>query len=334
MANFGISIIICVYNGAGRIIPTLKALSEQNIPADLLCELLIVDNTSTDNTSVIAKNYWISVNSPFPITILTESRPGKANALVKGYNTARYELMILVDDDNWLNPDYIKTVTEIYTRHPNIGLLGGYGRALFEPEKQPNWFKTWETCYACGNIHEQNGFLKPNDFSIWGAGSVLRKTMWVSLITNGFKFYNSVSGGKAITEDTELSMAITFTGHQLYFDDRLWFTHDLRGSRITWNNLLTQQSMNGKGNAILYMYRLTFNQTSNQQIFWPFSKIIMKLSWRSFKSFLKPNNRPRWIFFYNILFEISSNRKKYIKLAKYSSEWIKSVRNTFPLEAK
>jgi len=333
MESFGISIIICVHNGASRIIPTLKALSEQNIPSGISCELLIIDNGSTDSTGKVAFNYWNSIGSPFPLTILIEPKTGKANALVLGYNEAKYELLLLCDDDNWLQPDYCRTVFDLFTTYPEIGLLGGYGKALFETGEKPEWFDTWEQCYFCGKHHTRNGFLAPGNFSIWGAGSVLRKTMWKFLRSNGFRFYNSTSGGKAITEDAELSIIITFTGHQLYFDDRLWFIHDLRGGRITWENLLAQQILNGKANAILYMYQLACDHISNSfsSVNYLFVKKILGLVWHLCTSVLKWQNRPKWIFFYHILKELTTNTKKYKKLSLESIDWIKKIRGTFPL---
>jgi len=333
MFSNGISIIICVHNGAKRIVGTLKSLTEQNLPANLKCELLIVDNASSDSTAEIAKSYWESVHTPFPLNIAFEPKPGKANALVKGYNSAKFELMLLCDDDNWLQPDYLRTVCEIYSAYPQIGLLGGYGRALFNPGEKPKWFDKWENMYVCGKHHQQNGFLAPLNFSIWGAGSVLRKTMWNFLVDSGFSFYNSVDGGKAMTEDAELSMAISFTDHCLYFDDRLWFFHDLRGGRVTWKNLLAQQSLNGKTNAILYMYRLAVDHVSQQNplVKWLVIKKILGVSWHFTRSFIKPNNKPRWIFFYHILMELVLNRIKYEKLAIQSFNWIRKVKDASPL---
>lgn len=329
----GISIIICVHNGANRIKPTLKALAVQTIPKDLQCELLIVDNASTDSTAELSTEYWSYLNSPFPISILSEPKAGKANAIIKGYNNAKYELMLLCDDDNWLQPEYLKTVCEIYSLHPEIGLLGGYGKALFEPGEKPGWFDKWENIYVCGKHHERNGFLNKLDFSIWGAGSVLRKTMWEFLKTNGFHFYNSMEGGKAMSEDAELSMAISFTNNRLYFDERLWFKHDLRGGRITWENLIIQQSWNGKTNAILYMYRLAVDHINQNNVWvnWLVYKKILGLLKDVSRSALKPGNKPRWIYFSNIMKELFNNRKRYGVLARESFQWIKKINNANPL---
>jgi glycosyltransferase involved in cell wall biosynthesis len=330
MASFGISIIICIYNGASKIIPTLKALSEQAIPSGIPIELLLIDNASTDSTNSVASEYWKAINAPFPLKVIEEQKPGKANALVLGYNSAKYELMLLCDDDNWLQPDYLKTIIEIFDQHPDIGLLGGYGKAFFETGEKPGWFDKWENCYVCGKHHRQNGFLANRDYSIWGAGSVITKTVWNFIFSNGFIFHNSTKGGKAIGEDAELSMAISFTGYKLYFDDRLWFIHDLRGGRITWKNLIAQQAANGKNNAILCMYDIALNLKTNSNAYasYLFIKKTLEISFRLIKSSMKWKNKPRQIYFFNILKELILNANKYKKISLESFIWINKIKNT------
>lgn len=328
----GVSIIICTCNGSKKIISTLKAISEQNIPAGLLCEVLIVDNASTDSTASLATDYWHSLKSTIPFRVIQEPKPGKANALVKGYDEAKYELMLLCDDDNWLQPDYTKEAIEIYSGNPEIGLLGGYGKALFEPGEKTDWFDNYEQAYVCGKHHEKNGFLKPLDYTIWGAGSVLRKQMWEFIRANGFAFYHSVDGGKAMTEDAELSMAITFTGHCLYFDDRLCFTHDLRGGRITWKNFLTQQLLTGKNRVVLYMYKLAYDKKSTDT---PFALLYAKqllLSIAKLIFFLLKGKTPEIYHHFSGIREMILHIKKYKKLSQDSSGWIARIKNTFPLK--
>jgi len=262
--------------------------------------------------------------------IIEEQKPGKANALVTGYNSAKYELMLLCDDDNWLQPDYLKTVIEIFNQHPDIGLLGGYGKAFFESGEKPEWFDKWENCYVCGKHHRQNGFLAIRDYSIWGAGSVITKTVWNYITSSGFAFHNSTKGGKAIAEDAELSMAISFSEYKLYFDDRLWFTHDLRGGRISWKNLIAQQAANGKNNAILCMYEIALNLKTNSSAIanYLFIKKTFEISFRLIKSSMKWKNQPRQIYFFNILKELILNANTYKKISLKSFFWINKIKNT------
>jgi glycosyltransferase involved in cell wall biosynthesis len=333
MINYGISVIICVHNGAGRIIPTLRALVEQNIPSGLACELLIIDNASIDNTAIAAAEYWASQASPFTLSILSEPVPGKANALIMGYNAARYELMLLCDDDNWLQPDYLKTAFEIYSQHPDIGLLGGFGKAVFAPGEKPGWFDAWENCFVCGEHHLRNGFLNPLNINIWGAGSVLRKTMWSFLRANGFIFINSLQPGKAMTEDAELSQAITFTGHRLYFDNRLWFYHDLRGGKITWQNFIAQQRLNGKNWAVLFSNWMAYYHGNEKHFhYYPsLIKYILKLYLELINNWKWFNNMPGIVYAGCSAREIIGNHRKYKQFYTESLKWVNAVRNTFPL---
>jgi glycosyltransferase involved in cell wall biosynthesis len=333
MTTHGISIILCVRNGAVRILPTLKALSDQVIPQDLACELLILDNGSTDATVDVAKRCWDSLGSPFPLSIFSVPDAGKSNALVMGYDSAKYELMLVCDDDNWLQPEYLKTVSEVYSLHPDIGLLGGYGKAILEPEGTPDWFEKWEKIYVCGKHHSRNGFLERFDFRIWGAGSVLRKKMWYFLTSNNFEFYNGTNGRATVAEDVELSKAVVFTGHRLYFDERLWFHHDLRGGRISWQNLLEQQAKNGRGSSILHMYDIAYDIATQGVLLFDLFCVrkIYFLMILFLRSLLVKDNEPKRIFLSNTLYEILSSPLKYRALSRQSLIWIGKVSNTFPL---
>lgn len=333
MNTQGVSIIICVRNGATRIFPTLQALAEQVIPQEVVCELLIVDNGSTDSTVELAETSWNSLGNPFPLSIILEPTAGKGNALIRGYDNARYELMLVCDDDNWLQPGYLKAAIEIYSLNPEIGLLGGYGKAVFGSDEKPEWFDKWQRNYVCGKPYDRDGFLDRRDISIWGAGSVLRKTMWEFLRTNGFNFHNSMGPGKAIGEDAELSMAITFTGHRLYFDERLWFHHDLGGGRVSWEGLLQQQSLNGKACGILHLYGIGYECVLRGNLFFvlffirAMSSLMLSLS----KATTVKDNEPRRICLANEFYEILCSPLKYIRLYRQSFKWIEKVSNTFPL---
>ena len=98
----GVSVLICTYNGASRLIPTLKHLAQQVMPAGVPWEILLVDNNSTDDTSVHSVRLWAEGGAPAPLRVLNQPKAGKQFALEMAYDAARYEFMCIVDDDNWL----------------------------------------------------------------------------------------------------------------------------------------------------------------------------------------------------------------------------------------
>ena len=99
----GVSVLICSYNGASRLSKTLEHLALQKVSADILWEIILIDNASTDNTSQIAEEEWHKYSSKTNLRILQEPNAGKNNALDTGINNAIYDLILICDDDNWLN---------------------------------------------------------------------------------------------------------------------------------------------------------------------------------------------------------------------------------------
>ena len=97
----GVSVIICCYNSSKRLGETLKHLSVQKIN-DTPCEIIIVDNASTDNTASLARETWDALGSSIPMRIINESKPGLSHAREAGINASSYTYIIFCDDDNWL----------------------------------------------------------------------------------------------------------------------------------------------------------------------------------------------------------------------------------------
>lgn len=111
-----ITIVIPVLNGAATIGDTLTGLMNQ-APQPLSREVLVVDNGSTDATrGVVAR---------FPVTLLTELRPGPAAARNRALQEARGEIVAHLDADtlparHWLAaiaaPFADSTVTQVAGR--------------------------------------------------------------------------------------------------------------------------------------------------------------------------------------------------------------------------
>lgn len=265
-----VTILICTRNGRAKLEPTLQHLAALQVPAPLSgSELLLVDNGSTDGTAEFAREVWTATGSTMPLRVVPELRPGKGNALATGFNEARGELILTCDDDNWLRGDYLARAVAIMDQYPCVGLLGGYGAsAIFPDDQKPSWFDRFQFHYVVGKHHPQSGILRADNFEIYGAGAVLRKKAWAKIRASGFYFRNSIKPGKALCEDVELAMAVTFAGYTLYFDDQLTFVHDLRWGRLSFGNLIAQEALNGKGQVHLLTYRLIHELHRGQGVSW------------------------------------------------------------------
>lgn len=251
----GVTFLICTYNGAARLPQTLGHLAAQQVPAGRPWEVLLVSNASTDDTLDTAPRLWAELGAPTTLRVLNEPRPGKENALVRGFDEAGYEYMCIVDDDNWLAPDYVAQIAAVMDIHPEIGILGARAEGAFEVTP-PAWFARFEAVYAVGPQAPKSGPLAALDAYLYGAGSVVRRSGWQRLRAAGFAFTASTKRGKIIVsgEDLELGYALRMLGYALWYDDRLRLRHFMYKERLTWEYLFRI----GQGTALSGMTSIVY----------------------------------------------------------------------------
>jgi len=225
-----ISVIICCYNSANKIVPTLEHLSKQSL-GNLNCEIILVNNNCSDSTIDIAKLAWESFGNPIELQIIEETNPGLSFARRSGVNAANGEIIIFCDDDNWLDKEYIKTAFEIMKNNLSIGVLAGQSRAVADVEI-PTWFYTNYGNYACGVLATQSGDVTQRLW-VWGAGMVVRKSLMEKLYskyihtTNDRTKDSMESGG-----DVEICYWHILGNKLLWYDDRLKLMHYMPSQRL------------------------------------------------------------------------------------------------------
>lgn len=269
-----ITILICTYNGKNKLEGTLNSIAELIVPEGLsFVELLIIDNNSNDGTNELLSTRKEHVGEQIRLRTLVEARPGKSNALITGFNNVKGDIIILCDDDNHLDKEYLHVAYNLFNTKHDVGLAGGFGRkAIFSDDKQPVWFNQFMWRYMVGTHHKKSRYLVKNDYSIYGAGSVIRKSVWDLVYQSGFRFQNFTNSNKAMAEDSELAMAVAFSGNKLYFDDELTFVHDLRWGRLSIENLKQQEKLNGKCSIYPMVYELIYHRIGSSYLFLRFLK--------------------------------------------------------------
>ncbi len=232
----GISIVICCYNSAKRLPATLGHLAAQKYIHSDHIELIIIDNCCTDHTVDIAQMEWKKLGNPFPLIIRKEDTPGLSSARKTGFEAARYSLILMCDDDNWLAPDYLYNILEINNKNPTFAALGGWGTP--QPETTaPNWFEEVAFYYATGKTIESGRALRMPHEYIYGAGMCIRNKYIKQLFEQGFRFTLTDRKGQEnlFGGDVELMLFLSLFNQPILFDERLKFRHFIPKERLDWD---------------------------------------------------------------------------------------------------
>ncbi len=246
----GISVLICGYNSAARLPATLAALGRLQAPTGGYgVEVLVIDNASTDDTALVAGQVLAGLAGGgrdwhLAYQVLTEPQPGKSYALALGLAQARYEYVCIVDDDNWLAPDYLNRAWAVLEANPTIGALGGVGEPVCEVAP-PAWFPEFAIDYAAAPQALKSGDVTQSNRYLYGAGMVLRKQAWMEVSEQDFSsLLTEVRGNKPSGEDNEMCYALTLGGYRIWYDEGLRFRHLIPAQRLTWQYLRNTYRVN------------------------------------------------------------------------------------------
>lgn len=222
-----LSVIIPTYNpDINRLNQTLEGLKEQTLPMDRW-ELLLVDNNSSFNIADKIDLNWHPAGK-----VITEAKQGLTFARIKGFTEAKGEIIVLVDDDNILDKNYLKFTLEIFNSHPTLGAIGGKSIPLFD-YKQPGWLKDFYGNLALRDLGE-NIIINAwnNTYPIAapvGAGMSVRKMSLEGYVTKIISQKKPVSDrtGESLSSggDNDIVLEILKAGWQTGYFPKLSLIH-------------------------------------------------------------------------------------------------------------
>lgn len=270
----GISVVICCYNSAGRITPTLEHLSRQ-INTNFPWEVVIIDNNSNDGTGDAALSLWKKLRCEAPLRVIAEPRPGTMYARRTGIEEAAFRYLLYCDDDNWLNENYLKTAHDIMVSDPNIAITGGMGiLELEDKQNAPFWVEQYKNNFGAGPQGKEDGDTTNVKGCLYTAGAILDR-VWLDRLFN-YGFSSSLKGrdGKSLVagEDTELSYALRLIGGKLYYSSKMHFRHYMPAKRMNWEYLKKLHGSFGYSDVLISPYADYLNRGKLM----PLSKLIIR----------------------------------------------------------
>jgi glycosyltransferase involved in cell wall biosynthesis len=223
------SIIICCYNSSATILNVLEKI-ESIIYHNDKFEVLIIDNNSIDDTSIVVNGRILK--SKLTMKLHNEPRPGLSNARKTGILNSKGKYFLFCDDDNLLDDNYLNISKHILDNDLTIGLMAGYNEPIYSADI-PEWFLENQELYACGTILSNSGYVTDKS-GIWGAGMVGRTSIMKKLFQWGFEHIttdrkgNNLSGGG----DIEICRWHLLLGFKLWYESTLKLKHSISEERM------------------------------------------------------------------------------------------------------
>jgi len=232
-----LTVILCTHNPREKFIrETLGALRNQTLPIEDW-DLLVIDNASQPPLATTLDLTWHP-----RARIVREEQLGIAHARLCALQEATKTgapLILFVDDDNILSPDYLAEGLTIANGWPQLGCWGGQLLPRYEVPP-PSWIDEYKKYLAIfplkqptwGNQRGSNDLLPPT------AGTFIRRTVWLKFIelvqTNPLRLTLGPKGNIRIGgEDMDLMLTAFDLGLGLGRFPCLTLEHIMPAERLT-----------------------------------------------------------------------------------------------------
>lgn len=229
-----LSVVICTHNpNAGRLKEVLNALQAQTLPRTNW-ELVVVDNASSPKIEGPALGN--------DVTLIRENAVGLTYARQAGVKGSRGEIIVFVDDDNVLDPDYLAVVTQIGAEHPEIGAFGGKLFPIWEGGDPAAWLTPFFGNLALrdfGNeaiIEASTSQLVYPRCAPVGAGMAVRRSAlapWLANLKSGAIISDRKGISLASGGDNDIVLHLLEAGYSVGYFPELNAGHIMPAFRLT-----------------------------------------------------------------------------------------------------
>ncbi|MDB4412873.1 glycosyltransferase family 2 protein [bacterium] len=132
-----VSVILCTHNPKSAYIKrTIEGLRQQTLSPDEW-ELLVIDNRSDEPLQDRLELSWHK-----RAHVIREEKLGLTPARLRGIREANGDLLVFVDDDNVLDPDFLEVAQRIARERIFLGAWSGQCRGKFD-ESPPEWTRRY-----------------------------------------------------------------------------------------------------------------------------------------------------------------------------------------------
>lgn len=232
------TVIIATYNGGVRLGAVLDHLRCQIGLADIVWEVIVVDNNSTDNTADVVRGYQDSWPKSVPLRYEFEGQQGAGFARHHGTKVANSPLIGYLDDDNlpWIN--WVLSAYRFAQKYPNVGVFGSRIRGKFLTAPPENFERIAALLALTDRGPKPIPYQPEAKVLPPGAGLVVRRQAWLDNVPDE-RTLSEKFGEREAGEDLEVVLRIQQAGWPVWYNANMWMHHEIPGNRLTRQYLIT-----------------------------------------------------------------------------------------------
>ena len=135
-----LSIVIATYNRSQSLLRALTSFIGQSAPTDQL-EIIVVNNNSSDDTEQRVLEF-AEQHPGLPLQMVCETRQGLSYARNCGIEASSAPYIAIIDDDETVNPDFVRAYIDFFDSHPDAVAAGGRIVPAYEADP-PKWISPY-----------------------------------------------------------------------------------------------------------------------------------------------------------------------------------------------
>ena len=225
-----LSVILCTYNRDKYIYNVLRSIADNDYPHNLY-EIVLVNNNSTDNTQAECQRFQADYPD-ITFRYLVEPSQGLSYARNCGITNALGDLLVYVDDDATVTPQYLRTYADFFQRNPDAVAAGGPILPVYETQ-EPSWMSHYTRQLITGRLYlgsRQRQF--PRGAFPGGGNACYRKTVFDAV--GPFNVQLGRKGNSLIgAEEKDLFDKMTTRGMHFYYLPNAILYHIIPPHKLT-----------------------------------------------------------------------------------------------------
>lgn len=208
-----VSVIFPTYNRSDVVRRTIEDLSAQDHPHDLL-EILVADNSSDDTPRMVLE---LAEHSDVRIRLLASEERLPAVKRNQALRMAVGDLVVFMNDDVWVRPDFVTRHVEAHNRHDGpVAVVGHVEQSDLMPQTA---FIEWYRPFAYDEIADRAG--EPVSYRYhWSMNLSLPRQV---MLERNLLFHEDWA--EIGHEDVELGYRWSRAGYPIVYEPRAWGEH-------------------------------------------------------------------------------------------------------------